>query len=168
MLSKRYLSEIEMMLRKVLEAYENHIIYDDCPVYPSVVHHLNSFFWLDNPNYDPDKFLQASGYDEYASKITNKDPREQLEYTVTVLVRSLHSLVKSPERMYIPLSLLTSDDGVIFLGYIDEATNQHEPCSNYDYDEDCNGECLAWLEEKEEVIVVRSFGCKFFFQVFSR
>ena len=165
MLTRRYFNEITTMLRQTFQSYENHIIYDECPVYPTVVHHFNSFFWHDNPHYDVDRFLQASGYDGYASKIGNKVPRGWLYHTLTVFFRALHSLVKSPERMSVPLSLLTPDDGVIFLGYIDEAANQHEPCTNYD--EDCNGECLAWLEEKEEVIVVRSFGCKFYFQVFS-
>jgi hypothetical protein len=165
MLTRRYFNEIALMLKHTFQSHENHIVYDECPVYPTIVHHINSFFWHDNPNYDTDRFLQASGYDEYAAKIANKDPRGQLEHTLTVLVRALHSLVKSPERMCVPLSLLTPNDGVIFLGYIDEAANQHEPCSNY---YDCNGECLAWLEEKDDVIVVRSFGCKFYFQVFSR
>jgi hypothetical protein len=164
MLSRRYYNEIATMLRQTLEAYENHIIYGECPVYPTVVHHLNSFFWHDNPNYDTDRFLQASGYDEYASRIANKNPREQLRYTLTTLVRTLHSLVKSPERICELLSLLNCDDGVVLLGYIDESSGQHEPCSNYD--SECSGECLARLGEEDDVIVVLSFGCKFYFQVF--
>jgi hypothetical protein len=148
----------------VYDAYEEHIVYDDCPVYHSVVHHINSIFFNENSNYDPDKFLAGSGYDEYTSKLSNKDPRTQLQHTLTVLVRALCSLFKSPERMCIPLSLLTPSDGVIFLGYIDEAKGEHEPCS--DYDGECKGECLTWLEDREEVITVRWFGCKFYFQVF--
>jgi hypothetical protein len=161
---RRYLNEITTILRQVYDAYEEHIVYDDCPVYHSVVHHINSIFFNENPNYDPDKFLAGSGYDEYTSKLSNKDPRTQLQHTLTVLVRALGSLVRSPERMYVMLSLLTKDDGVIFLGYVNEATDEHEPCS--DYNGDCKGECLTWLEERDEVITVRWFGCKFYFQVF--
>jgi hypothetical protein len=164
---RRYLNEIATSLRQVYDAYEEHIVYDDCPVYHAVVHHINSIFFNENPNYDPDKFLAASGYDEYTSKLSNKDPRTQLQHTLTVLVRALGSLVRSPERMYVPLQvLLEPSDGVIFLGYLDEATGKHEPCqSNSD---DCNGECISWVEEKENVITVRWFGCKFYFQVWAK
>ena len=162
----RYCNEIATVLRHIFDAYSEHIVYDDCPVYHSVVHHINSIFFSENLRYDPDKFLAASGYDDYAIQIATKEPRTQLQHTLTTLVRSLGSLVRSPERMCVPLSLLTPDDGVIFLGYIDEASNQHEPCSNNDGE--CNGECLTWLEGREEVITVLWFGCKFYFQVFGR
>jgi hypothetical protein len=165
-MTKRIFKEITTILRQVYDAHKNHIVYDDCPVYPSIVHHINSLFFIENPRYDPDIFLTASGYDEYACHLSNKDIRTQLQHNLTTLIRVLGSLIKSPERMYIHLSLLTPEDGVVFLGYVNESTGEHEPCSNYD--DDCEGKCLTWLEGREEVIVVRWFGCKFYFQVFAR
>jgi hypothetical protein len=165
MLTKRYFNEITTMLRQTYEAYENHIIHGECPVYPTIVHHLNSFFWHDNPNHDTDRFLQASGYDEYAAKIANKDPRQQLEHDLTVLVRTLRSLGLSPQRIYSALAcLLQPSDGVVAWGYWDEASGFHEPCLS-DNEEGCTGKCLSKVDNDKSIIIARSFGTKFYFIV---
>jgi hypothetical protein len=153
------------MLRQTFEAHESHIIYGECPVYPTVVHHLNSFFWHDNPNYDTDRFLEASGYNKYVEKIAAKDERKQLEYNLTLLVRSLQSLIRSPKRIYSALAcLLQPSDGVVVYGYWDEASGFHEPCLADD-EEGCTGKCLIKVGEDENTIIVRSFGTKFYFVV---
>jgi len=168
MLTKRYFNEIATMLRQTFQSHENHIIHGECPVYPTIVHHLNSFFWHDNPNYDTDRFLQASGYDEYTAKIANKDKRKQLEHDLTVLVRILRSLNLSPERIYSALArLLLPSDGVVVYGYWDEASGFHEPCLA-DNEEGCFGECLIKVGEDKNTIIVRSFGTKFYFIVVSK
>jgi hypothetical protein len=163
---RQYCNEIATVLHHIFDAYSEHIVYDDCPVYPTVVHHINSIFFNENPNFNFDQFFAASGYDEYAAMMNNKDFKVALQHTLTTLVRALGSLIRSPERIYLTLScMLTPADKVIALGFVDEASGCHEPCN--EYDEDCSGQCLKWLEERDEVIVIRWFGCKFYFQVFS-
>ena len=168
MLSRRYYNEIATILRQTFQSHENHIVYGECPVYPAVVHHLNSFFWHDNPNYDTDRFLEASGYSRYSEEIANKNQRKQLEYNLTLLVRSLRSLGMSPERIYNTLAcLLQPSDGVVAYGYWDEASGFHEPCLAYN-EEGCFGECLIKVGEDKNTIIVRSFGTKFYFIVVSK